>query len=186
MLRTVDDQLPRARQFDEGALTEIYQALNRPLYAYAYRLAGDGCEAEDLVAETFRRFLLAMRNGGGPREHLAAYLYRTLHNLITDRYRRRPAPDLPLDESLEADGGDDPAIAAPLHIEQGRARAALWRLTPEQRLVITLKYCEGLSNEEVAAALGKPVGAVKSLQHRALEALRRLLVKEVIEEQVTL
>ncbi len=184
MLRAVDDQLPRARQFDEDALTEIYRALNRPLYAYAYRLVGEACEAEDLVAETFRRFLLAMRNGGGPREHLAAYLYRTLHNLITDRYRRRPAPDLPLDESLEADGDDDPALAAPLHIEQARARAALWRLTSEQRLVITLKYYEGLSNEEVAAALGKPIGAVKSLQHRVLEALRRrLLVNEVIEER---
>ena len=186
MLRTIDGLLPGARQFDENALSEVYRALNRPLYAYAYRLVGEACEAEDLVAETFRRFLLAMRNGGGPREHLAAYLYRTLHNLITDRYRRRPAPDLLLDESLEADGDDDPALAAPLHIEQARARAALWKLTPEQRLVITLKYFEGMSNEEVAAALGKPIGAVKSLQHRALEALRRLLVNEVIEERVAL
>lgn len=185
MLRALDDLLPRARLFNEGALTEIYQALNRPLYAYAYRLVGEACEAEDLVAETFRRFLLAMRNGGGPREHLAAYLYRILHNLITDRYRRRPAPDLSLDKSLETDS-DDPAFVAPIRIEQARARAALWRLTAEQRLVITLKYFEGLSNEEVAAALGKPVGAVKSLQHRALDALRRMLATEVIEESVAL
>jgi len=185
MLRPVDGYLPRARLFDEGALTEIYRALNRPLYAYAYRLVGDGCEAEDLVAETFRRFLLALRNGGGPREHLAAYLYRTLHNLITDHYRHRPKPDLPLDESLEA-ADDDPALATPIHIAQVQARAALWRLTSEQRLVITLKYYEGLSNDEVAAALGKPVGAVKSLQHRALEALRRLLADEVMEERVAI
>ncbi len=185
MLRPIDGYLPRARLFDEGALTEIYRTLNRPLYAYAYRLVGDGCEAEDLVAEAFRRFLLALRNGGGPREHLTAYLYRTLHNLITDRYRHRPKPDLPLDESLEA-ADDDPALAAPIHIAQAQARAALWRLTSEQRLVITLKYYEGLSNDEVAAALGKPVGAVKSLQHRALEALRRLLADEVMEERVAI
>ena len=138
MLRPIDGYLPRARLFDNGALTEIYRALNRPLYAYAYayRLVEDGCEAEDLVAETFRRFLLALSNGGGPREHLAAYLYRTLHNLITDHYRHRPKPDLPLDESLEA-AAADPALTAPVHIAQARARAALWRLTPEQRLVIT-------------------------------------------------
>jgi RNA polymerase sigma-70 factor (ECF subfamily) len=60
----------------------------------------------------------------------------------------------------------------------------LWQLTPDQRLVITLKYFEGLSNEEVAAALGKPIGAVKSLQHRALEALRRILKSEQIGELV--
>ena len=66
------------------------------------------------------------------------------------------------------------------------ARAALWSLTPEQRLVIALKYFGGLSNEEVAVALGKPISAVKSLQHRALDALRRLLVNEVIEERVAL
>jgi RNA polymerase sigma-70 factor (ECF subfamily) len=50
--------------------------------------------------------------------------------------------------------------------------------------VITLKYFEGLSNEEVAAVLGKPIGAVKSLQHRALETLRRVLRPEQIGELV--
>jgi RNA polymerase sigma-70 factor (ECF subfamily) len=45
-----------------------------------------------------------------------------------------------------------------------------------------LKYFEGQSNEEVAVALGKPIGAVKSLQHRALEALRRILKSERIGE----
>jgi len=50
--------------------------------------------------------------------------------------------------------------------------------------VITLKYFEGLSNEEVAVALGKPIGAVKSMQHRALESLRRILKSEQIGELV--
>lgn len=173
---TVDDLLPRARRFDERALTEIYTALNRPLFAYAYRLTGECTAAEDAVAETFRRFLLALRNGGGPREHLRAYLYRTVHNFITDSYRRQPP--LPLDEALQADASADPADAAPAHWAEARARAALWHLTSEQRLVMMLKYFEDLSNDEVAAALGKPVGAVKSLHHRALESLRRLLSAE--------
>lgn len=179
----MDDLLPRARRFDERALTEIYTALNRPLFAYAYRLTGDSTAADDAVAETFRRFLLALRNGGGPREHLRAYLYRTAHNLITDSYRRQPS--LPLDEALQADESTDPAEAAPAHWAEARARAALWQLTAEQRLVMTLKYFEGFSNEEVAAAMGKPVGAVKSLHHRALEALRRVLSAEVESVKVT-
>jgi RNA polymerase sigma-70 factor, ECF subfamily len=67
---------------------------------------------------------------------------------------------------------------------QARARAALWQLTPDQRLVVTLKYFEGFDNEEIAVALGKPIGAVKSLQHRALAALRRILQAEQIGELV--
>jgi RNA polymerase sigma-70 factor (ECF subfamily) len=181
-MATIDALLSRASQLDEQALTQIYEALSPALYRYAYRLLGNTAEAEDIVAETFHRLLLALRHGNGPRQHLSAYLYRIAHNLITDRYRRRPLPDMPFDEALEASEDDSPEISAPIRIAQEQARAALWRLTPDQRLVITLKYYEGLSNEEVAEALGKPISAVKSLQHRALEALRRILKSEQIGE----
>jgi RNA polymerase sigma-70 factor (ECF subfamily) len=50
-------------------------------------------------------------------------------------------------------------------------------LTPDQRQVVILKFLEGWSNAEVAETLNKPVGAVKSLQHRALGALRRILLE---------
>ena len=52
------------------------------------------------------------------------------------------------------------------------------QLTPEQRQVIVLKYLEDWTNEEIALALDKPIGAVKSLQHRALGALQRILIHE--------
>lgn len=182
-MATIDTWLPQAYELDEHALSEIYQALSPALYRYAYRLLGNAADAEDIVAETFHRLLLALRHGNGPRQHLSAYLYRIAHNLITDRYRR-PLPEMPFDETLEASDTDQPEISAALRIAQERARAALWQLTPDQRLVIALKYYEELSNEEVAAALGKPIGAVKSLQHRALEALRRSLRAEGIRELV--
>jgi RNA polymerase sigma-70 factor (ECF subfamily) len=183
-MATIDAWLPQAYQLDEHALSEIYQALSPALYRYAYRLLGNAADAEDIVAETFHRLLLALRHGNGPRQHLSAYLYRIAHNMITDRYRRRPLPDLPFDEALEAGGAGSPEISAPLRIAQERARVALWKLTPDQRLVITLKYFEGFSNEEVAVALSKPIGAVKSLQHRGLEALRRILKSEQIGELI--
>jgi len=182
MHQSVDRWLPKARQFDERALTEIYQALSPQLFRYAYRLLGDTGDAEDAVAESFHRLLLALRYGGGPTDHLMAYLYRIAHNLITDHYRRRPLPDVPLDEALADREEGDPQQLTPDHFAQSRARALLLRLTPDQRLVIVLKYFEGLHNEEVAAVLDKPVGAVKSLQHRALCALRRMLAAEMLEE----
>lgn len=183
MQSDMDDQLAGARRFDGAALTEIYQELSPRLYRYAYRLAGEAREAEDAVAEAFHRFLLALRHGGGPEAHVSAYLYRTVHNVITDRYRRRPVPDMPLDEALEAGEAADPAHAVARHMAAARARAALWRLTDDQRLVVMLKFFEGLDNAEVAVALGKPAGAVKSLQHRALEALRRMLGDELVAEE---
>ncbi|MFL7894397.1 MAG: RNA polymerase sigma factor [Anaerolineales bacterium] len=51
------------------------------------------------------------------------------------------------------------------------------RLTPDQRQVVTLKFLEGWSNAEIAKSINKPVGAVKSLQHRALQALRQRLTE---------
>lgn len=182
MQQAIDRWLPKARQFDKRALTEIYLALSPRLYRYAYRLLGDTRDAEDAVAESFRRLLLALRHGGGPTDHLMAYLYRITHNLITDHYRRHPLPDMPLDEALTDRGETDPERLAPDRLAQARARTLLLRLTPDQRLVIVLKYFEGLCNEEVAAVLDKPVGAVKSLQHRALGAMRRMLATEMVEE----
>ena len=70
----------------------------------------------------------------------------------------------------------DPGLMAEKHLQAEQVRAALSHLTPDQQQVITLKFLEGMSNKEVAEITGKPVGAVKSLQHRALAALQRQLV----------
>jgi RNA polymerase sigma-70 factor (ECF subfamily) len=164
--------LQRARQADEGALGEIYDAYSPRLYGYAYRLTGDDAIAKDVVAETFYRFLLALRDGGGPNEHLAAYLYRVAYHLVVDNSRRQPRTDLFLEEILVAKDSDPSQNA---YEQQKLAREALWKLTTEQRQVIVLKYFEDFSNEQVALTLGKPVGSIKSLQSRALATLRRML-----------
>ncbi len=176
-----EDLLRGAKNFDQQALAEIYDRYSTGLYGYAMRLLGEVNLAEECVAETFARFLQALRAGKGPRDHLQAYLYRIAHNWVTDQYRRQPPPSLALDEELKADPNLQPGQIVEGWHTQERVRLALRALTPEQRQVIVLRFLEGFENEAVAAALGKPVGAVKALQHRALEALRRLLV--AIEEE---
>ena len=175
MVPSERELLRRAQAGDEQALGEVYDGVSPQLYRYAYRLLGDARLAEDVVAETFYRWLQALRAGRGPQEHLSAYLYRIAHNLVIDHWRRRlTAPD-PLEaasqqtSSAALDGVDD-------QLGQAAARAALWKLTPEQRQVILLKFFEGMSNAEIAAALEKPEGAIKSLQHRALSTLKRVLL----------
>ena len=170
--------LKRARAFDRKVLAEIYDRYSPGLYRYAVRQLSDDIQAEECVAETFSRFLQILQGGGGPQEHLQAYLYRIARNWITDQFRRQPP--LPLDPEIPIAGeaSDDPAFAVGHILQQERVRRALMHLTPDQRQVILLKYIEGWSNAEVAASVNKPIGAVKSLQHRALNALHRLLVDD--------
>ncbi len=139
------------------------------------RLLGRTDLAEDCVADTFRRFLEVLQQGNGPREYIQAYLYRIAHNWITDYYRRSAPPSLPLEAELNGGKEDDPARVLAQDAMHTQLRAALMCLTPDQRQVLILKFVEDWDNQTIAAAVNKPVGAVKALQHRALEGLRRIL-----------
>jgi RNA polymerase sigma-70 factor (ECF subfamily) len=109
-----------------------------------------------------------------------AWLYTIARNLLADRYRQQArANHVPLDEALPLpDDGDGPERHTDRRLEAECLAAALAHLTEEQRQVIVLKFMENLSNGEVATLLDKSEGAIKSLQHRALAALRRAIDKE--------
>jgi len=170
--------LDDARAYDRRALTEIYDMYQQPLYRYIYRQVGNVEVARDLTADVFQRFLQALQKGRGPDKQLKAWLYRVAHNNVVDYYRRQQhRQHLPLDERV-ASNGDNPAKLADSNIAAKRVREALKLLTPDQRQVITLKFLNGLANKEIAELLNKPIGAVKSLQHRGLAALQRELVDE--------
>lgn len=166
-----------ARAFDQTTLGVIYDRYSPGIYRYALRLTGDECQAEDCLAETFMRLLKALHAGQGPRDHLQAYLYRIAHNWITDYYRRNRREELPLSETVQ-DGRPDTASAAEENITAQQVRSILMKLTPDQRQVVLLKYYEGWENEEIASALNKPTGAIKSLQHRAIQRLKKMSGKE--------
>lgn len=166
----------RARSRDRAALQAIYDRYAERVYAYVYRRVGDRETAEDLTGEVFARMLKAQRRGQFARTSLAAWLYRIAHNLVIDHYRSHPAPALPLEEEIEA--GDGPPALFERKQAGERLRAALRQISAEQQQVIVLRFGEGLTAREVAQALEKPEGAVRSLQHRALVALRRLLEGE--------
>lgn len=176
MTKPEAEWLAGARRLDEEALEAIYATFSPELYRYAFRLLGESQAAEDLVSETFYRLLRVLQAGGGPRDHLRAYLYRVAHNLAMDHHRCHSLQEEPLnDKALQQPASTEPDQVVEQSLAQAEARTALWHLTPNQRQVITLKFFQGLNNQEVAAVLNKPVGAVKSLQHRALNALHRML-----------
>jgi RNA polymerase sigma-70 factor (ECF subfamily) len=167
--------LQLAKQYDQQALVEIYDMYSPGLYRYAVRLLNNPDLAEECVAESFSRLLTALRNSGGPKKNLRAYLYRIAHNWVTDQFRKQ-IPQQTVDEiDQQADPQSTTSQMAETLIEREKVRAAIVLLTPDQRQVIVLKFLEGWSNAEVAKSLDKSVGAVKSLQHRGLETLRQIL-----------
>lgn len=160
---------------DAAALYDLYAPA---LYRYIYYRLGSRSLAEDLTAEVFVRVLRMSRTPDDWR----AYLYGIAHNLIVDYLRRNPAVLETMPESMLDEQGD-PAAHAEAQDERRRLRRAIARLTPEQQQVIVLKFVEEMSNAEVAHIMGKPEGAIKALQHRALTNLREWL-KDAPETRV--
>jgi RNA polymerase sigma-70 factor (ECF subfamily) len=157
-------------------LIEIYEHFSPRLYRYAFRLLGQPDMAEECVAETFSRFLLILKKGGGPKDNLSAYLYRMAHNWITDYYRKQPPVD-PLEFESIGDSVENLAAIVTKKMERERVRSALLQLTPEQRQVIVLRFFEDWPHEEIASLIGKTTEATRALQHRALIGLQKLLIE---------
>jgi RNA polymerase sigma-70 factor (ECF subfamily) len=177
-LRDETSLLERAREYDQAALSEIYDRYSKKIYSYVYRHLGDVHLAEDLTAEVFLRMLKAARSDKFARTSLSAWLYRIAHNLIVDHFRSQSQREVePWDEKLRA-AVDDPTVAIEAKLAQQGLHAALSYLTQEQQQVIVLRFGEGLSAPQVAEVLSKSEGAIRALQHRALATLRRIIMEE--------
>jgi RNA polymerase sigma-70 factor (ECF subfamily) len=150
------------------------------LYRVARHLTGRDEDAEDLVQETFARALGA-RSQFAPGSNLRAWLFRILRNAHIDRHRR--ARNNPVQTTISDDDPTD--VATPLEdplrgdeeLERLRGvvaediEAALASLSVDARAVVLLDL-EGLTESELAEALGCKVGAIKSRLSRARAALR--------------
>jgi RNA polymerase sigma-70 factor (ECF subfamily) len=164
----------RARRGDPAAFAEIYDRHHPAIYRYIFFRVGSEAVAEDLAGEVFVRLVEKIDQFTYRGRPLLAWLYTIARNLVADHHRRNGrATIVPLDEGLVADSVD-PEDAASLTLSQRRLAAALQELTEEQRQVVVLKFFEELDNQTVAMIVDKSVGAVKSLQHRGLAALRRV------------
>lgn len=167
----------RAEMLEPEALAEIYGAYAGRIYKYIYHRTGDSEAAEDLTGDVFVRMLEAIREDRSWSLSLQGWLFRIAHNLVVDHFRRRSKRDGPeLDEQWMAAESPSTTFEGLFHAAQ--LRNAMQSLTEEQQQVIALKFGEGLSNMEIAEILGKTEGAIKALQHRGLEALRRIVADE--------
>jgi RNA polymerase sigma-70 factor (ECF subfamily) len=168
----------RAAALEPEALSEIYDQYSGKIYSYIYHRTGDSRVAEDLTGDVFVRMLEAVRSDRAWTTSLQGWLYRIAHNLVVDHFRRQSKRDGPeLDARWMA--SEDPTNSFEGLFSSHQLRIAMRFLTEEQRQVIVLKFGEGLSNAEVAEVMGKTEGAIKALQHRGLEAMRRVVATRV-------
>ena len=164
----------RAKDGDKTAFAALYERYQPPVFTYVYSRVDSQTLAEDLTAEVFVRMVAKIRTyrAASP---LLAWLYTIARNLITDHYRQASRLT-PLHERT-AMSQIDLSEEAHCRLQETELRTALKKLSEDQRQVVLLKFIERRSNAQIAALLGKTEGAIKSLQHRALGALRRYLNK---------
>ena len=168
------DVLARASQGDRDAFGELYAQYIDRIYNYVYYRTGNTHDAEDLTARVFQRAMNHIHNYTDRGVPFSAWLYRIAHNLVANWHRDRsrkqgiPISDIPV---LPAKG-DHPESKLVRTEEQDALLKLIRKLPPERQHLLILKFVENFSNAEIGQIMGRSEGAIKSLYHRTLLALR--------------
>ena len=157
----------------------LYERYVDRIYNYIYYRTGNHQDAEDLTARTFYRALKHMSGYVDRGAPFSAYLYRIAHNVVANWHRDTSRRQIiSLDElvmgTLKRDG---PASLAEEREEQALLLQVVHRLPTERQELLILKFVEQMRNAEIAEVMGRTEGAIKSLYHRTLVALREELTQ---------
>lgn len=171
-----DQIIARARAGDGAAWSELYAEVGSLVVGYlrSQRLP----DPEDVAGEVFLQMVRDIHRFEGDRDQFRSWVVTIAHHrLVDDRRRARRRPSVPVaPEDLRPPAAPETAERAAMeHASAEELEQRLAGLTEEQRTVLMLRVVGDLSLKECAQAMGKRVGAVKGLQHRAVEALRREL-----------
>lgn len=174
------DLLQRARRNEPAALDRLYRLYVHKVYRYMWYRVGDQTTAEDLTGEVFVRMVQHIHRFRVPDEHqvaaFSAWLFRIAGNCLSDHHRSEAYNRAYAEPSASpvADG-DSWDRSLDRLLQRHDLLAAMNRLSEEQRQVLYYRFVADLTSAQTAAVMGKQEGAIKALQHRALNSLRRLL-----------
>lgn len=175
-----DTDLIRQAKKDPESFGALYERYVAQIYRYLYYRTGNSQDAEDLTARTFYRALKGLpryQDRGFP---LAAWLYRIAHNAVANWLRDRSRkPVVALEAAATVTSRERvPHEALEEREEREQLLRAVRHLPSERQELLILKFVEGMSNAEIGMVMGRTEGAIKSLYHRTLVALRGELVPE--------
>lgn len=160
--------LARTAAGDEAAMGELYDRYAGPLYGFARRRLRDPDLAEELVQRVMTKLWRLAGTYDGSRASVRTWVFMIARSAVIDLQRRN-------DNRTPVVWSDDPPDTTDeldLLLRAEAVRAALERLSPPHREVLELAYFRGLTQRQVAATLGLPLGTIKSRTYYALKALR--------------
>jgi RNA polymerase sigma-70 factor (ECF subfamily) len=166
---------------DAEAFGQLYDHYAPGVYRFVLYRVGSRPLAEDLTSETFMRALRSIQKFTWQGKDFGAWLTTIARNLVTDHFKSGRSrleivsDDVPDRRSAIA----QPEIDVLSHLTNEALYAAVSQLSAEQRDCVLMRFIQGLSIAETAAALGRSEGAVKQLQLRAVRALAKLVDPEV-------
>jgi RNA polymerase sigma-70 factor (ECF subfamily) len=167
--------IDRAIEGDTDAFGDLYERYMNQLYRYIYYRIGDSRLSEDFTETVFLRVWESLHNFDVSRISFKGWLYRIARNLLVDYYRTRRKQQS-LDEAFDfPDPQETPEDQIITSERLAQVVSALRELKQEYQDVLTLRFMNGLSHAETAKALDRSIGAVRVLQHRALQALDKQL-----------
>lgn len=169
-----DADLVELAKSDQDAFGELYERYVRKIYNYIYYRTSNQHDAEDLTARVFYRAMAHIDSYTDRGVPFQAWLYRIAHNLVANWHRDRGRRKIiPLDEFVASNlRSESPDRSAEDEEEREQLLAAIRRLPPERQQLLILKFVEHLSNAEIGDIMDRTEGAIKSLYHRTLIALR--------------
>ena len=174
---TDENAIPQAAQGDAEAFGYLYQKYVTPIFNYIYYRTGNQQDAEDITARVFHRafgHISSYKYIGVP---FSAWLYRIAHNLVANYHRDSSRKrEVSLEDHLDLHTpSDHPETVLVINQDNEALLVAIRKLTPDRQQLLILKYVEHLSNSDIAVIMGRSEGAIKSLYHRTLQALKIFL-----------
>jgi RNA polymerase sigma-70 factor (ECF subfamily) len=171
-LEPITGEADETLQMDQDTFHALYERTARPLWVFLWRRTGDIQLADDLLQETYYRFLRT-RARYENESHRRNYLYRIAANLATDSHRqKREHVEL---SDLHTPTSHRDADAAGRSQRRTDLTRAMAQLKPRQRDALWLAYAEGSSHEEIAQVLGVKASSIKLILFRARRKLATLL-----------
>jgi RNA polymerase sigma-70 factor (ECF subfamily) len=169
-----DSALVETARKDKRAFGELYERYAKKVYGYIFYRTGNHHDAEDLTARVFHRALVHMQTYQDRGVPFQAWLYRIAHNLVANWHRdRNRRKVVPLDEFVAMGlRAEAPEATTEAQDEQDRLVEAIRRLPEDRQQLLILKFVDKLSNQEIGEIMDRSEGAIKSLYHRTLLALR--------------
>jgi RNA polymerase sigma-70 factor (ECF subfamily) len=169
-----EETLAAASRGDKDAFGVLYERYVDRIFNYIYYRTGNVHDAEDLTARVFYRALNHIQNYTDRGLPFSAWLYRIAHNLVANWHRDRSRhQEIPLAETPTLRyKGAAPETAVVQTQDQEALLRIIRHLPRERQHLLILKFVEHLSNAEIGQIMGRSEGAIKSLYHRTLLALR--------------